>query len=150
MDLKAYLHRRYAARQQEDQRSLQQTGQTVSQRRAEVAEDEDERFTRAWCAKHRMAAEDVEAYVRMDIDERARWRRDNPEKWRTSRIALALAARRSGGDSRARRADLLPSALPALDAVHCLRDLVGRHRASSRVTFASSGISSTMRGYALT
>lgn len=96
MDLKAYLHRRDAARQQEDQRSLQQTGQTVSQGRAKAAEAEDERFTRAWCAKHRMAAEDIEAYVQMDLDERARWRRDNPQKWRTSRIALALAVRRSG------------------------------------------------------
>lgn len=100
MDLKAYLHRRDTARRVEDQRSLQQTGQTVSQRRAEAAEAEDERFTRAWCAKRGMSAEDVEAYVQMDIDERARWRRDNPEKWRTSRIGLALAARRSGGRQR--------------------------------------------------
>jgi hypothetical protein len=96
MDLKAYLHRRGNARELEDQRSLEQTGKTVSQRRAEADEAEDERFTRAWCARHRMAAEDIDAYVRMDIDERARWRRDNPQKWRTSRIALALAARRSG------------------------------------------------------
>jgi hypothetical protein len=96
MDLKAYLHRRDTARQQEDQRSLQQTGQTVRQRRAEAADAEDERFTRAWCAKHRMAAEDIEAYVQMNMNERARWRRDNPQKWRTSRIALALAARRPG------------------------------------------------------
>ena len=105
MDLKAYLHRRDTARQVEDQRSLQQTGKTVSQRRAEADEAEDERFTRAWCAKHRMPAEDVEAYVRMDIDERARRRRDNPEKWHTSRIALALAARRPGGRSGAGHAD---------------------------------------------
>lgn len=102
MDLKAYLHRRDTARQVQDQRSLQQTGQTVSHRRAEADEAEDERFTRAWCAKHRMPAEDIEAYVQMDIDERARWRRDNPEKWRTGRIALALTARRSGGRQRAR------------------------------------------------
>jgi hypothetical protein len=96
MDLNPYLHRRHTARQLEDQLSLQQTGQTVSQRRAEADEDEDERFTRAWCAKHRMPAEDIEAYLRMDIDERAWWRRDNPQKWRTSRIAMALTAHRSG------------------------------------------------------
>lgn len=100
MDLIAYLHRRQAARLREDQLSLQQSGKTLSQHRAEHAEAEDERFTRAWCAKHRMPAEDIEAYVRMDIDERARWRRDNPQKWRTSRIALALAARRSQAPQR--------------------------------------------------
>jgi hypothetical protein len=49
-----------------------------------------------------MAAEDVEAYLLMDIGERARWRRDNPQKWRTSRMALALAARRT--QARQRRA----------------------------------------------
>jgi hypothetical protein len=43
-----------------------------------------------------MPAEDIGAYLRMDIDERAWWRRDNPQKWRTSRIAMALAAHRSG------------------------------------------------------
>jgi hypothetical protein len=79
----------------EDQLSFQQTGKTVSQRQAEHAEAEDERFTRAWCAKHRMPAEDIQAYLQMDIDERARWRRDSPQKWRTSRITLALAARRT-------------------------------------------------------
>ena len=96
MDLNAYLHRRQTARLREGQLSLQQTGKNLSQRLAEHAEAEDERFTRAWCAKHRMPAEDIEAYLRMNIDQRAQWRRDNPHKWRTSKIALALAARRSG------------------------------------------------------
>jgi hypothetical protein len=98
----AYLRRRQTARLKEEQLSLQQTGKTLSRRRAEHAESEDEQFTRVWCAKHRMPAEDIEAYVLMDIDERARWRRNNPEKWRTSRIALALATYRSG--ARRRRA----------------------------------------------
>jgi hypothetical protein len=100
--LLAYFERRQAARLTEDQRSLQQTGKTVSQRRAEHAEAEDERFTRSWCAKHRMSPADTEAYLQMNIDQRARWRRDNPQKWRTSRIALAVAAYRS--EARQRRA----------------------------------------------
>jgi hypothetical protein len=100
VDLNAYLHRRQTARLRENQLSLQQTGKTLSQRQAEHAETEDERFTRAWCAKHRMPAEDIEAYLRMNIDQRARWRRDNPHKWRTSKIGLALAARRSGARQR--------------------------------------------------
>ena len=72
MDLKAYFSHRRTGRQVQDQASLEQTGKTVSQRRAEADEAEGERFTRAWCAKHRMPAEDIEAYVRMDTDERAR------------------------------------------------------------------------------
>src|SRR5436190_11743334 len=95
MGLRAYYERRHTARQRQEQLSLQQTGKTLSQRRAELAEAEDERFTRAWCAKHRMSPADTEAYLQMDIDERARWRRDNPQKWRTSRTALAVAAYRS-------------------------------------------------------
>lgn len=80
MDLITYLRRRQATRLTEDQLSLRQTGKTLTERRAEQAESEDERFIRAWCATHRMPGQDIEAYVRMGIDERARWRRDNPQK----------------------------------------------------------------------
>ena len=41
----------------------------------------------------------------MNNHERARWRRDNPHKWRTGRIALALTAYRSGRGSGARHTD---------------------------------------------
>jgi hypothetical protein len=102
MGLLAYFERRHTARLREDQLSLQQTGKTASQRWAEHAEAEDERFTRAWCAKHRMSPADTGAYLRMNINERAQWRRDNPQKWRTSRIVLALASYRS--EARQRRA----------------------------------------------
>ena|SRR5436305_14853078 len=100
MGLRAYLKRRQTARLAADQLSVQQIGKTVSQRRAAQAEAEDERFTRAWCAKHRMSPADTEAYLQMNDDERARWRRDNPHKWRTSRIALALAAYRPSARQR--------------------------------------------------
>jgi hypothetical protein len=99
MGLLAYFQRRHTARLRADQLSMRQAGKPASQRWAEHAEAEDERFTRAWCARHRMSPADTEAYLRMGIDQRARWRRDNPHKWRTSKIALALAAYRS----RARR-----------------------------------------------
>lgn len=96
----AYFQRHHTARLKEEQLSLQRTGKTLSQRRAEHAEAEDERFTRAWCAKHRMSPADTEAYLQMNNHERARWRRDNPHKWRTGRIALALTAYRSGARQR--------------------------------------------------
>lgn len=47
MGLLAYFERRHTGRLGEDQLSMQQTGKPVSQRWAEHAEDEDERFTRA-------------------------------------------------------------------------------------------------------